>query len=231
MIYKPEHIVDLESGAIVAAAVRPGDAGDTEDLSSRMMDAVELVEEMYSPEHEEGASRVKDLTGDKGYHRPGKLGIIQEAARIRTIIGDPNAARRQPANLEPEARRAVAKAARAVKSKSGKALLKKRGEQIEWGFAHVPDCGGLRRTTLRGRINNNKRYLCGIPAFNLSLVIRELTGRGTPRQSAAARAAFLAFYNILWKLAADILHPLPRKTFFPDTSQNSLRRFPIFSYT
>ena len=99
MIYKPEHIVDLESGAIVAAAVRPGDAGDTEDLSSRMMDAVELVEEMYSPEHEEGASRVKDLTGDKGYHRPGKLGTIQEAAGIRTIIGDPK--RRTPPAREP----------------------------------------------------------------------------------------------------------------------------------
>ena len=124
----------------------------------------------------------------------------------------------------------MAKAARAVKSKSGKALLKKRDEQIEGGFGHVPDCAGLRRTTLRGRINNTKRYLCGIPAFNLSFVIRELTGRGTPRQAAAARAAFLAFYNILWKLAAEILHPLPRKTLFPDTSQNSLRRFPIFSY-
>ena len=179
MFYKPEHIVDLESGAIVAAAVRPGDAGDTEALSGRVMDAVELVEEMYGHEQEGGASRVKDLTGDKGYHRPGKLGIIQEAAGLRTIIGDPNAARRQPANLEPEARRAVAKAARAVKSKSGKALLKKRGEQIEWGFAHVPDCGGLRRTTPRGRINNNKRYLCGIPALNLSLGATAFLCNGT----------------------------------------------------
>ena len=192
MIYKPEHIVDLESGAIVAAAVRPGDAGDTGDLSGRVMEAVELVEEMYGKEHVEGVSRVKDLTGDKGYHSPGELGIIQEAAGLRTIVGDPNAARRQPANLEPEARRAVAQAARAVKSKSGKALLKKRGEQLERGFAHVLDCGGLRRTTLRGRINNNKRCLCGILAFNLSLIMGILNGKGTPRQAAAARAAFWA---------------------------------------
>ena len=130
---------------------------------------VGFLEEMYGREHVEGASHVKDLTGDKGYHSPRGLGIIQEAAGLRTIIGDPNAARRQPANPGTGARRAVAKTARAVKSKSGKALLQKRGEQIERGSAHVPDCGGLGRTTLRGRINNNKRYLCGIPAFNLSL--------------------------------------------------------------
>ena len=152
MIYK-EHIVDLESGAIIAAAVRPGDAGDTGDLSGRVLDAVELVEEIHGHEHVEGASPVKDPTGDKGFHNPRELGIIQQAMGLRNIIGDPNAARRQPANLEPEARRPVALAARAVKSKSGKALLKKRGEQIGRGFAHVPDCGGLRRTTLRGRIN------------------------------------------------------------------------------
>ena len=54
---------------------------------------------MYGHEQEGGASRVKDLTGDKGYHRPGKLGTIQEAAGIRTIIGDPK--RRTPPAREP----------------------------------------------------------------------------------------------------------------------------------
>lgn len=231
MVYKPEHIVDLESGAIIAAEVRPGDAGDTEDLSGRVMDAVELVEEIYGQDHVEGASRVKDLTGDKGFHRPVELGIIQEATGVRTIIGDPNAERRQPSNLEPEARRAVTKAARAVKSQSGKALLKKRGEQIERGFAHVLDCGGLRRSTLRGRINNNKRYLCGILTFNLSLIMRKLTGRGTPRQAAAARAAFWACYNALRGLTAALHRLRTFTTTFPDSNSASLRRLPIFSYS
>ena len=191
---------------------------------------MELVEEIYGREHEEGASHVKDLTGHNGYDSPGELGIIQQAAGIRTIIGDPNAARRQPANLEPEARRAVAKAARAVKSKSGKALLKKRGEQIVRGFAHVLDCGGLRRTTLRGRINNNKRYLCGILAFNLSLIMRKLTGKGTPCQAAAARAAFWACYHAWWRLLAQIFRILTLLLLDPDTNQKSSRRIPIFSY-
>ena len=208
MIHKPEHIVDLESGAVIAAEVRFGDAGDTEDLSTRILEAVELVEEIHGQDHVEGASRVLDLTGDKGFHSPEELAIIQEETGVRTVIGDPNAARRQPANLEPEARRAVEKAARAVKSKSGKALLKKRGMHIERGFAHILDCGGLRRTTLRGQENINKRYLCGILAFNLSLIMRKLTGVGTPRQAAAS---FLVFYVACLELFRRLVHSLMLK--------------------
>ena len=50
------------------------------------------------------------------------------------------------------------KAKRAVKSKSGKALLRKRGEHLERSFAHVLDHGGLRRTTLRGIENLFSAY-------------------------------------------------------------------------
>jgi transposase len=89
MIHKPEHIVDLESGAVIAAEVRLGDAGDTEDLSTRIIEAVELVEQMYGQDHEDGTSRVLDLTGDKGFHSPAELAIIQEETGARTIIGDP----------------------------------------------------------------------------------------------------------------------------------------------
>ncbi|RYD25257.1 MAG: transposase, partial [Verrucomicrobiaceae bacterium] len=127
MIHKPEHIVDLETGAIIAAEVRPGDAGDTADLYTRIIEAVELVEEMQGQDHAEGVSRVRSVTADKGYHNPQELGIIQNETGTRTVIGDASAASRKPANLGPEARQAVRRAARAVKSKSGKALLKKRG--------------------------------------------------------------------------------------------------------
>ena len=204
MIYKPEHIVDLESGAIIAGEVRFGDAGDAVDLSTRLIEAVELVEEIYGQDPQDGTSRVADITGDKGFHNPVELGIIQEETGARTIIGDANAARRQPDNLEPEARQAVDKAARAVKSKSGKKQLKKRGEHIERGFAHVLDCGGLRRTTLKGLANISKRYLCGILAFNLSLIMRKLTGVGTPRQAAAARGLLLACYEGLLRLCTTL---------------------------
>lgn len=185
MVHKPEHIVDLESGAIIAAEVRPGDAGDTAELSGRVLGAVERVEELHGARHLEGESRVKSLTADKGFHDALELTIIQHETGVRTVIGDANAARRRLDKLEPEVRAAVQRAARAVKSQSGKALLKARGEKIERGFAHVLDSGGLRRTTLRGLVRINKRYLCGIIAFNLCLLMRKLTGIGTAKQAAA----------------------------------------------
>ena len=214
MLHKPEHMVDLDSGAIVAAEVRPGDAGDSEDLSTRVIEVAELVEDLHGQDPEQGASRVKSLTTDKGFHDPAELAIIQHELGVRTIIGDAHAPRRKLARLEPEARAAVRKAARAVASQSGKALLKRRGEMIERSFAHVLDSGGQRRTTLRGLANINKRYLCAIIGFNLGLIMRRLTGMGTPRQAAAVKAAFWALcrcllegLTALWRPACAPLRP------------------------
>ena len=209
MVHKPEHIVDLESGAIVTAEVRPGDAGDTTGLSGRVIEAVERVEDLHGdePSAQERQMRVQSLTGDKGFHDVIELAIIQHETGVRTVIGDPNASRRRPDRLEPELRTAVQKAARTVKSKSGKRLLKMRGEKIERGFAHVLDCGGLRRTTLRGLARINKRYLCGIIAFNLSLIMRKLTGWGTPRQTAAAGKAL---WRALLRLTEALLEAMAR---------------------
>jgi hypothetical protein len=198
MVYKPEHIVDLESGAIIAAEVRPGDAGDSEDFSVRILAAVERVETLHEEEHGEGTSRVKSVTTDKGFHEAGELAIIQHATGARTVIGDANAARRRLDLMEPETKAAVQRAARAVKSQSGKRLLKMRGEKLERGFAHMLDSGGLRRTTLRGRAAINKRYLCGVIAFNLCVLMRKLTGWGTPKQTAAAARRLFAAGKRLW---------------------------------
>lgn len=201
MVHKPEHIVDLDSGAIVDAQVRPGDAGDAKDLSERVMGAVEMIEHLHGQAHEEGSSHVKTITTDKGFHEPTELAIIQQQTGVRTVIGDANAARRKLENLEPEQRSAVIKAARSVRSKSGKRLLKMRGEKVERGFAHVLDCGGLRRTPLRGLEKINKRYLCGIIAFNLSLIMRKLIGVGTPKQAVAVfRGVFGLLYGLIKKM-------------------------------
>jgi transposase len=204
MVHKPEHIVDLDSGAIVDALVRPGDAGDTKEFSKRVVDAVEIIEELHGKEHEEGSSHVKTITTDKGFHEPTELAIIQQQTGVRTVIGDANEARRRLENLEPEQRSAVIKAARSVRSKSGKRLLKMRGEKIERGFAHVLECGGLRRTTLRGLEKINKRYLCGIIAFNLSLIMRKLIGVGTPKQ---AVAMFRDVFGLLYGLIKEMMTP------------------------
>jgi hypothetical protein len=116
----------------------------TQELSGRILGAVETVEDLYGDEHCEGASRVKSVTADKGYHAAGELAVIQHETGARTVTGDAQAARRRLENLEPEMRAAVQKASRAVRSQSGKDLLRQRGEKIKRGFAHTLDSGGLR---------------------------------------------------------------------------------------
>ncbi len=64
-----------------------------------------------------------------------------------------------------------------------------RGEKVERGFSRVLDCVNLRRTRLRKLTRINKRYLYGIIASNLGLIVRKLIGWGTLRQTADAGKA------------------------------------------
>jgi len=64
---------------------------------------------------------------------------------------------------------------------------------VERGFALTLDRGGMRRAWLRGRENLHKRYLIHVAGYNLGLIMRLLTGAGTPRELAArASASFCA---------------------------------------
>ena len=53
---------------------------------------------------------------------------------------------------------------------------------MERGFALMLDRGGVRRVWLRGRENVQKRYLIHVAGYNLGLIMRLLTGAGTPRE-------------------------------------------------
>jgi transposase len=44
MIYKPEHVNDLDSGAILSAQVLPGDLADSQEMAERVLGAVGLLE-------------------------------------------------------------------------------------------------------------------------------------------------------------------------------------------
>ncbi|MEO5914876.1 MAG: transposase, partial [Luteolibacter sp.] len=65
MIYKPEHITDLESGAIVAATVRHGNDGDTKELTSRVLAAGTTLARVCDDPKQEQVLR--SLTADEGY--------------------------------------------------------------------------------------------------------------------------------------------------------------------
>ena len=200
MIYKPEHVTDLESGAIVQAEVLEGDHVDTEALSERVATAVEVVNRIVANE-EDGV--VRSLTADKGYFAIEEIAQIQEFD-IRTVIGDAHAARRCKQGLASPLLKALHRAASAVKSESGKALLRNRGMHLERSFEHVLDEGGLRRATLRGTANLTKRHKIAATCFNLSLLMRTLLGVGTPKQWMAGACdsfqALIAYVErgVLW---------------------------------
>lgn len=195
MIYKPEHITDLESGAIVAATVRHGNEGDTKELTSREIAAGAVLARVCDDPQQEKV--LQSLTADEGYFSVEEA-CGQQGEKMRTIIGDPHASKRRKENQSPIVKQVLQRARRAVKSASGKALLRKRGEFIERSFAHVLDQGGLRRATLRGKSNLTKRHLAAALAFDLSLLMRKLTGCGTPKQwLAGAHGAIFALIGWL----------------------------------
>jgi len=184
MVYLPEHTVDLDTGAIVQAQVLAGDHRDSEELSGRVIEAVLNVQEAQGdPE-----LLPETLTGDKGYFSLLEKGRLQELS-LKTVISDPRRAQRRLDKLSSRERQNLARAQRSVSAKYGRQLLRKRGQHIERSFAHVLDAGGMRRATLRGLENLNKRHQIAAACYNLSQLLRRLYGVGTPKQW----RAFLSF--------------------------------------
>jgi transposase len=194
MIYKPEHTVDLDTGAILQAEVRLGNETDQKDLSLHVLQAQEHINQAQGLAAD--SLTIESTTADKGYHAVAEMKQLQ-AEGIRTVISDP-VKNRKLENLNKEDARVVRKAKRSACSKSGKELLQRRGMHLERSFAHILDAGGARRTTLRGLENLNKRFKVSAAIYNLSQLMRKLFGVGTPKQLAAmGKALFLVWRTIL----------------------------------
>lgn len=186
MIYNPEHVVDLETGAILDADVRPGDEGDSEELSERVLDVEERLNEALGEEPD--VSLITTLTADKGYYMVDELAMLQHYG-IRTVVSDPIGNRRVE-KLDASQGGAV-ESAKKARLEAGKNWLQRRGELVERSFTHVLDNGGARRTTVRGRENVRKCYVIQVMAFNLTLLMRALIGVGTPKQAQARGIAVI----------------------------------------
>lgn len=190
MLYKPEHLVDLDTGAIVDVEINLGDLTDATELAERVLAAEQRLNAALEPLGEDPElARMEVLVGDMGYFDIAELGVLQ-AVGIRTAVADPVRNRRVD-KLSDEERQVLRRAQRTTRSKSGRALMRRRGELGERSFRHVLDYGGARRTTLRGRVNIWKRYLVQGACTNLSLLLRHTTGVGTLKQSWAASSKAL----------------------------------------
>jgi transposase len=201
MIYKPEAVVDLDTGAIVQAQVHVGDQADHKEMATRVLEAQQSINKATGEKLD--TLTVNTVTSDKGYYAVNELQALQEED-IRTVIADPIDNRRLD-KLEPNQKKAVLAARRSAKSASGKDLLRRRGMHIERSFAHILDCGGMRRTTLRGWENLNKRFKLAAAFYNLSQLMRKLFGIGTPKQLAAGGRLFFLQFTYLLAVIAGIV--------------------------
>src|SRR3974377_1241008 len=163
MIYKPEAVVDLDTGAIVQADVHPGDQADHKEMATRVLEAQQTINQATGEKPD--TLTVTSVTSDKGYYAVGELQALQHEG-IRTVLSDPIDNRRGD-KLEPAGKRAARGDKHTVKNNSVKELLRRRGMHIERSFAHILDAGGMRRTTLRGWENLNKRFKLAAAFYKL----------------------------------------------------------------
>src|SRR6266849_7844649 len=165
----------------------------------------------------------REAVTDKGYHSNETLQALAEA-EFRTYISEPDRGRRCWKG-KAEARQAVYGNRQRIRGERGKELLRRRGELLERSFAHAYETGGMRCVHLRGRDNILKRVLIHLGGFNLSLVMRQGLGKGTPRGLQGLSAESLLIWLRLWmavlvRIAGEaasppMLMPLAEKLSFP----------------
>ena len=239
LAYKAEHVVDMDTSAIVAAEIHPANEADTATLLSTLDLAEDNIEAVNSSSIEDandgpdapnpGADSSKDgfteIVGDKGYHKAELLRDLRDRD-YRTYIPEPRIHGKRHWHNKggiDTARAVYLNRARTLRPKSRK-LQRRRGELLERPFAHICETGAHRRTRLRGRPNVAKRYVIQAAAWNLGLILRHRIGVGSPRAFAdsprkVARALRPLGYRIcatFCRLNSALQHATP--------SRNSLSR-------
>ncbi len=175
LAYKAEHAVDLDTDLVIAASIYHADHSDYDSAACTLDDANEhlaAVDEDLA---------IHEAVLDKGYHKADTL-VECEQRGIRTYIPERRAAGRRKWKDKPAASEAAFRAnRRRVRGPRNAGLQRRRSEFVERTFAHSCESGGGRRSYLRGVYDVGKRWLIQLAARNLGVVIRSVTGVGTPR--------------------------------------------------
>jgi hypothetical protein len=210
LAYKAEHVVDLETDLVIAASVYRADHSDYDSAACTLDDANEhlaAVDEDLS---------IEEAVLDKGYHAVSTL-VECEQRGIRTYIPERQASgRRNWKNKPAGSEHAFRGNRRRVRGPRNAGLQRLRSEYVERTFAHSCESGGGRRSYLRGVYDVGKRWLGQMAARNLGVILRSITGVGTPRAlqvegSAASRphGAMIALIRLQRWTPAVIAYLLP----------------------
>jgi transposase len=187
LAHKPEHAVDLDTGAIVAAEIHAADRGDAATLPETLEVAEANLTAAGAAPTPEGPA---ELVADKGYHSRDGLKELEGSA-WKSRIAERKVRGVHRWHGDEDARRAVYNNRARLRSGVAREAFRLRAELVERGFALVLDRGGMRRAWLRGRENLHKRYLVHVAGYNLGLIMRLLVGAGTPRELVARASAHL----------------------------------------
>ena len=189
LAYKPEHAIDLDTGAVVAAEVHAADEGDTTTITGTLDAARRNLTRVGAPPSSDDPA---ECVADKGYH---SRAVLKGLDQVRGRPGLPNRSTRASRAGTATRTRAGRFTTTALGcSEVGKQAMRQRAELVERSFAHILDRGGLRRTWLRGRENVHKRYLIHVAGHNLGLLMRLLIGAGTPKEAVASGWCFFVLF-------------------------------------
>ena len=196
LVYKAEHVVDLDSDFVLSATITPANHGDAES----MVDSV--VQAQMNLDAAGSATKIKDVAADKGYHKASTLELADDLD-FRTYIPEPKRRYRYRwIDKSAGQQEAVYGNRRRVRGQRSKRLQRQRSEKVERSFAHVCETGGAQRTWLRGFEKVSKRYLLQVAARNLGLVMRKLFGVGTARSLQDLAGLFWSLHlatKLLWR--------------------------------
>jgi transposase len=201
LAHKAEHAVDMESGAVLAVTLQGAHLGDTTTILPTITAATENLRAVADDARvadKIDENWVSESVTDKGYHSNATLMDLAEMG-IRSYVAEPDRGRRDWAGKQQE-QAAVYANRRRIRGERGKRLMRKRGELIERSFAHGYETGGMRRTHLKKHENIAKRLLIHVGGFNLSLVMRKLTGIGKPRRLQGLFVLISSRLSPLWSL-------------------------------
>lgn len=174
LAYKAEHVVELESQAIVSAHVAHADRSDPDTAQESLGQA---DANLLNAGH---AQAIEEAVADKGYHSNEFLAECRELG-VRTYIPERAQKKRVWTNKPPEYEEAFRANRRRVRGARGKQLNRWRSERVERTFAHVCETGGGRRSWLRGIENVAKIHAIRCAAYNLGLLLRRIFGFRKPR--------------------------------------------------
>ena len=143
----------------------------------------------------ESGAEAREVVADKGYHSNETV-LELKALGLRSYLSETDRGRRNWKGNNKKYQAPVYANRRRIRGRRGRRLQRQRSELVERPFAHQFVTGGLRRIFVRVHANVRKRLLIHVCGFNLGLLMRHLTGVGTPR-SLQSRA-WTRLFTVIW---------------------------------